>query len=495
MADLNSFSPIRHPPPSEKRGILTNKTNTNTANQYQPQLNFSAPQTSAPAQQQAAMTQYQPPNYVPHVQSRKSIGDAAATNQKQTRNNSVQSQKSIGDAAANNSEKRDNNPTLREHPRKTIVAFGLTTKVDETIKGIRPTPVPYKHPIGSTKDIMDLRKTVEHLSKILQSQHEEIQQLKATIEVQDKKYIFVLDSNTKLYERLGNLEKRISSSTPNNIKVNHVMAKEKTKEENVNPIGKNVPKDSIAIKKGSGETGKPKRANDERQLVPAQTIKHASEMDAVSEVQRFLNANPNYAKDIEKFAKALQQTQQKSQSENEESEEENDRKKMEKRDHRHGHHHPHKNNNNGYYEKITVKREICEQNNIHDYLSTIDDSLRKFGSVLHDNKHNNHHQHNCRRSPTTPTIREVSSSAASSSSSFESDEFVEEPRQQRSPDKRRNGRKNNSDNQQSSSIEATNMPDHFDDDDDMTDPETPPTPPRREHHRQRVADRFGNRRR
>uniref|UniRef100_A0AC35GPB6 Uncharacterized protein n=1 Tax=Panagrolaimus sp. PS1159 TaxID=55785 RepID=A0AC35GPB6_9BILA len=149
MADLNSFSPYQ--PPPERRGILTNKTNTIAANQYQPQLNFPTPQTSAPAQQQpqAAINQYQPPKYVPPKPS-----------QPRARSNSVQSHKSTGDAAANNDEKRYNNPTLREPPRKTIVAFGLTTKVDETIKGIRSTPVPYKHPIGSTKDIMDLRKTV-----------------------------------------------------------------------------------------------------------------------------------------------------------------------------------------------------------------------------------------------------------------------------------------------------------------------------------------------
>uniref|UniRef100_A0A914P177 Uncharacterized protein n=1 Tax=Panagrolaimus davidi TaxID=227884 RepID=A0A914P177_9BILA len=485
MADLYSFSPTRYQPPPEKRGILTNKTNTIATNQYQPHLNFPTLQTSAPAQQQpqAAINQYQPPKYVPPSQPPPPT--AATTNQK--RSNSVQSQKSIGNAAANNDEKRDNNnPTLREHPRKTIVAFGRTTKVDETIQGIRPTQVPCKHPIGSTKDIMDLRKTVEHQSTILQSQHEEIQQLKATVEIQQEKYIYLLDANTKLYERLGNLEKQISSSTLNNIKVNPVMAKAKAKEENVSCIVRNVPKDSIAIKKGSGETEKPKRENDERQLVPAQTIKPASEIDAISAVKMYLNANPNRAKDIENYAKTLQQKEQKSQSENEESEEENDRKKMEKRDHRHGHHHHHKNDND-IVEEITMKRKIYKRNNKS---STIDDSLQKFDmSMIHDNKHNNrhHHQQNRRRSPTTPTIREVSSSAASSS--FESDDFVEEPRQQRSPDKRRNGRKTDSDRRQVISIEATNMPDKFDDDDMSSDPETPPTPPRRENRRQPVANR------
>uniref|UniRef100_A0AC35GY00 Uncharacterized protein n=1 Tax=Panagrolaimus sp. PS1159 TaxID=55785 RepID=A0AC35GY00_9BILA len=157
MADLNSFSPYQ--PPPDRRGILTNKTNTiAAANQYQPQLNFPTPQTSAPAQQQpqAAINHYQPSKYVPPLQPQPPT--AAPTNH--ARSNSVQSQKSTGDAAANNGEKRDNNPTLREHPRKTIVAFGLTTKVDQTINGIRSTQVPYRHPIGSTKDIMDLRKTV-----------------------------------------------------------------------------------------------------------------------------------------------------------------------------------------------------------------------------------------------------------------------------------------------------------------------------------------------
>uniref|UniRef100_A0A914PQ82 Uncharacterized protein n=1 Tax=Panagrolaimus davidi TaxID=227884 RepID=A0A914PQ82_9BILA len=71
--------------------------------------------------------------------------------------------------------------------------------------GIPPTTVSKKPPIGSTRDIMDLRKTVEHQSSLLQSQHEAIEQLRAVTEA-------LKATNEVQQRKLENLEKIISSS-------------------------------------------------------------------------------------------------------------------------------------------------------------------------------------------------------------------------------------------------------------------------------------------
>uniref|UniRef100_A0AC34GS70 Uncharacterized protein n=1 Tax=Panagrolaimus sp. ES5 TaxID=591445 RepID=A0AC34GS70_9BILA len=507
--DLNSFSPIHHPSPdeTEPRGILINKTNT-AANQYQPPPKVTTNHYQPPPPKPDPPTQPQPP-----------IAAANIHKPIRPRSASIQSRKSIGET---NNDDEKLNPGLREHPRKTIVAFGRTTKVDETIKNIRPTGVPYKPPIGSTKDIMDLRKTVEHQTVQIQTQQEEIQKLKTSIQVQQEKYCYLLDSNSKLWSYLNNIEKQIAATKTAPEKKqynNHMMAKDMGKENViVSNIGnQNLPKDSIAIKKyreknvaAEEKVEKPvqkSRNEEEHQLVPTQNpIKIAPEIDAISAVQRYLNANPNRAKEIEKIAKNLNKKQPKSHSD-ESEEEESERKKMEKRKggggHGGGHHqqHHHKHNND-VVEKITLERKIYKRNNIRDYLSsTVDDTLEKFGifqSTVQDRNHR-HHQNRRRQSPTTPTIHEVTSS--SSSSSFADDTFLEEQniRHRLSPERHRQQHhrgKKDSDGElrKTSSVEATMMPDRFDDDDMSSDSDTPPLPPQpRKERRQRVAERFKER--
>uniref|UniRef100_A0AC34FRP5 Uncharacterized protein n=1 Tax=Panagrolaimus sp. ES5 TaxID=591445 RepID=A0AC34FRP5_9BILA len=495
MVDLNSFAGIRdgankvtnqmqpndkpsEPPPStavtlkalnnqnemEPKGILRNNINK-TTNQFQPKNAYPPPTTSTSA--------------------------AATVNQKQqpsvrARSASIQSRKSTGNGATDD-EKNNQNP--REHPRKTVVAFGRTTKVDETIKNIRAAPN-FKAPIGSSKDILDLRNIVEHQTAKLQIHQEEIQVLKKELEAQHEKYCYLLDSNSKLWSAFSNLEKKLLlSSTTRNIdtkndvmKYEHVMAKEKTKQiACVSNIEKPMPKDSIAVKKfkeKNAETEKVPKKNinveeqcqsaPQKETTKTPTVKLAPAPErekTFSAVERFLNANPNHAKDVLKLTKDIQK--KKNHETQSGSKEKDDRKINEQNKDRHQ-----KSKDKNVVETIALERKIYEPKNIRNYLSsTIDDTFEKLG--IKDR--NQHQQQNRRPSPTTPTIHEVTSSS-------QHDDYLEQPPKFN----HRHGGTN-----RKSTLQATNMPDHFDDEDMSSDTEV--TPQLR--NIRRVANRMNDRRR
>uniref|UniRef100_A0AC35GMR7 Shugoshin C-terminal domain-containing protein n=1 Tax=Panagrolaimus sp. PS1159 TaxID=55785 RepID=A0AC35GMR7_9BILA len=327
--------------------------------------------------------------------------------------------------------------------------------------------------VGSTKDIMDLRKTVENQAVLLQQHQEEIGRLNDTIKSQNEKYLYLLECNSKLYIRLQNLEKQmltkydpINEDKENDAHKENQIAKKKHKE-----------------KESKKEL---KNGNEEQQLLPLE-----NPLETISEVQRLLNDHPSYARDIENIAKNLQK--KKKDEFEEESESENNRRKHRKG---YGNHHHH---NHDVVEKITVERKIYKKHNPRDYLSsTIDDTLNKFDIFpLNNDDRNRRRRHNRRNhSPNTPSIKQVTSSSSSSSSPDDDDTYVEESEQYTHSqiDNHQRRRKINHDYVG----EVTTMPDHFSDDVDMSsdsERSLPRSPPRNDKpRRQRVGNRLRNRR-
>uniref|UniRef100_A0AC35F6X6 Uncharacterized protein n=1 Tax=Panagrolaimus sp. PS1159 TaxID=55785 RepID=A0AC35F6X6_9BILA len=64
-----------------------------------------------------------------------------------------------------------------------------------------------------TKDIKELRKTVENQNLQIQSKNDEIILLKQTIQSQQENHVFFFNSNAKIWLTLNNLEKQISSNS------------------------------------------------------------------------------------------------------------------------------------------------------------------------------------------------------------------------------------------------------------------------------------------
>uniref|UniRef100_A0AC34FP77 Uncharacterized protein n=1 Tax=Panagrolaimus sp. ES5 TaxID=591445 RepID=A0AC34FP77_9BILA len=333
--------------------------------------------------------------------------------------------------------------------------------------------------VGSTKDIMDLRKTVESQTVQIQVQQDEIQKLKETIQNQQEKYRYLLESNEKLWTYLNKLEKQISSK--------HRYDHDSEDKENISiPSFTHQQSKEKKYKEKNAKIEKPAKRKVEERKILSIALNAERAPQTLTEIQKFLNAHPSYAKDIEKVAKKLQKKNKTSSESKEEDESESDSSERRMKDHRKGHHKEHE-----VIEKITLERKIYKKNNIHDYLSTtIDESLEQFGifssgdrNQRHQNNRRHHHQNH---SQSTPTIREVTSSSSSS----ESDEYLEESKFKniRSPAYNRHGRKNHD-----SVLEVTTMPDQFDDDDMSSDSDT--SPPQNDYpRRQRVGDRLRDQR-
>jgi hypothetical protein len=471
MNDLYSVSPLRYRDQEEtgnqqqqqlvNKGILRNMTNNTLDLQPKPDPLAAIPQ--------------KPIKNVNELQNY--VVKQAVTNARQ-RSASVNSRKSVGDATTDD-ERNPKATSGKLLSNNRTVAFGRTTNVDDTIKGIR-APVNFRPPIGSTKDIMDLRKTVENQTLQIQAQNVEIDKLKEVIQKQHENYCYLLDSNAKLWDYVNNLGKLGSSANSSDkAKFENARVAAITKEYAIvsNTVKSSQPLDSFAVKKykenRNVEVEKPQKKNavvEERQLVPASPKPIEAEpqsFSALSGIQRFIDKNPNCAKDLEKIIKNVQKNQRNSDSDKNEDEQQRDVGRQHRRQREHKKDHRYDYRGHGYgevessvVEKFTMERRIIHQpRNIREELSsTIDDTLGKLNINLSPKRGNRNHQQQ-RRLPPTPTIRPVTSSSSSSFSS--EDDYVENSNLYSESPVNNRRRREREDEETSALGRCTEMPDFF----------------------------------
>uniref|UniRef100_A0AC35FAA4 Shugoshin C-terminal domain-containing protein n=1 Tax=Panagrolaimus sp. PS1159 TaxID=55785 RepID=A0AC35FAA4_9BILA len=312
-------------------------------------------------------------------------------------------------------------------------------------------------PVGSTRDIMDMR-------NIIENQQTEIQRLNEIIQSQQENYLFLFESNQKIWAVLNNLEKEILSK-----KVNF----EEQQKEKINKSNEN-------------NSNSRKKNNDEKErFIQASKIEIQKEQ-TLSQIHLILNTNPEYAKKFEKIAKNIQtkkhqeseeseskiekselatkkhQESDESESKFEKSELAVEKKKKEKRrpSKNHRNQNRHKNYEIVETQTITVERKTKKFEKNNHLSSTINDTLEKYeiplSSNIQDRKKHRHQNRRCQSPIFSPTICEVTSSES------ENDSGSEYSNSQLSSD--RNYQRQKRRNINDSVSDVTNMPDNFDDD-------------------------------
>uniref|UniRef100_A0A7E4V168 SHUGOSHIN 2-like n=1 Tax=Panagrellus redivivus TaxID=6233 RepID=A0A7E4V168_PANRE len=150
---------------------------------------------------------------------------------------------------------------------ETTVAFGRTTKLKDTIQGVKPVNNgPVRALVGTAKEVENLKKTIESQQSKINDNEAQIAALKSTCENQQSVYVQLLDTCDILLLRMSDLETKLallshsSGSEPTTTRNNPVNDAPST---STAAFKNRIPMDSVALVKGNN--------NDNIRIKPRET--------------------------------------------------------------------------------------------------------------------------------------------------------------------------------------------------------------------------------